>query len=121
MGDLIQKLPTDSTPLMKEEKENFSMLFPEEQQPNQHAVVVTTARRKETSSTTCGRKLQKELLLMALFFGTFFVMSLPQTRETIREYIPMCAKSWIITNAVQSLIFTVVLWIVLNSEYIREK
>lgn len=114
MGDLINKLPTDNTPVPMEERENFMMLFPEEveHQPSQSHPSQQTSRKDHN-------KLKKEVAGLFVFMLVFFILNLPFVKTLIREYIPMCNKSWILTNAVQSIIFAFVLWIVMNAEYSR--
>lgn len=112
MGDLIQKLPTDPILLSQEETETFRMLFPEEQ-----AAVAPPQPNKPLPNPP--HKLKKEVLTVSLFLLVFFVLNVPYVKTLITEYIPMCHKSWILTNLVQAILFAFILWIVLNAEYSR--
>lgn len=121
MGDLIQKLPTDSTPLPPDEKQNFIMLFPEETQPNPH--VVSPPQKQQSSFSSCDKtspqKLKKEVLSLFMFILIFFLLNLPFVKQLFVEYIPLCSKSWMFTNLLQAIVFAFVLWIIINSEYSR--
>lgn len=113
MGDLIHKLPIDDTPVMMEERENFIMLFPEEDQSTD-VVYSNSAPIKNVQN-----KLKKEVAGIFVFIIVFFLLNLPFVKDIVQEYIPMCNKSWILTNFVQSIIFALVLWIVMNAKYSR--
>ena len=120
MGDLIIKLPTDNVVMPPEERENFLMLFPEEPYKNENNVPVPTQEQPvERKKEKMNHKLKKEVLCLTLFVGVFFVLNLPYIKKLITEYIPLCNKSWIATNLVQSIVFAFVLWIFINSEYSR--
>lgn len=124
MGDLIQKLPTDNHPMPPEEKENFVMLFPDDK--GSPSVVVPQQQQNQSlqqqpfsSQYDQKQKLKKEILTVLMFVVVFFVLNIPQVKNLIVEYIPMCHKSWMITNAVQAVVFAFILWVILNSEYSR--
>ena len=110
MGDLIQKLPTDNVVMPPEERENFVMLFPE-QQSSQATPVLTTPL------PTHDKKLKQEIVNVVIFVGLFFLLNLPHVRNLLMEYIPMCHKSWILTNLIQAILFAFLLWLCLNAEY----
>lgn len=112
MGDMIQKLPTDNIQMPKEEAENFVMLFPDQYQ--EAAADPSLPKGKKDS-----RQLRKEFVSIFLFMAVFFILNIPYIKKLIMEYIPMCSKSWILTNIVQSIIFAFVLWIIINAEYSR--
>lgn len=118
MGDIIQKLPIDQIILSHEEKDNFMMLFPEEQP--QAPLQPTHARQeKEQQKQPSLRKIKNEVISLLFFVAVFFVLNIPYVKTLLVEYIPMCSKSWIITNLIQAVIFAFVLWIALNAEYSR--
>ena len=129
MGDLILKLPTDNVVMPSEERENFLMLFPDDnaiqkntvsmpQSSTQNNVEQTSSHvQKQQEMNT--QKLKKEVMNLTLFIAVFFILNLPYVKNMIVEYIPMCHKSWIVTHLVQSVLFAFVLWIVINSEYSR--
>lgn len=114
MGDLIQRLPTDNTPLTAEEKENFNMLFPQEEQCQQ-----PSQPQNQQKQPPPPQKLKREVFVLFSFVVVFFVLNLPYVKGLIVEYIPMCHKSWVLTHLVQAVVFAFVLWIVINSEYAR--
>lgn len=113
MGDLIQRLPTDNTPLTPDEKENFNMLFPKENYEQLQEQPHTPSQPPPP------QKLKKEVFVLTAFVVVFFVLNLPHVKGLIMEYIPMCHKSWMLTHLVQAIVFAFVLWIVINSEYAR--
>lgn len=113
MGDLIQKLPTDNIQLTQEERENFTMLFPNEYQQQQPQALSSPKLPNQP------HKLKKEFISIALFIAVFFLLNLPYIKNLIIEYIPMCNKSWILTNMVQAIVFAFILWIAVNAEYSR--
>lgn len=120
MGDLIQKLPTDSVPLQPEEKHNFNMLFPqEEQQQNLNVVLPLQKHGVATTTTSTHKKLKKEVTSLFLFILVFFLLNVPYVKQLLVEYIPLCNKSWIITNLLQAILFAFILWIIINSDYSR--
>ena len=112
MGDLIQRLPTDNTPLTQDEKENFVMLFPQEEQAQPQL-------QQLQPPPPPPHKLKKEVFVLFSFVVVFFVLNLPYVKGLIVEYIPMCHKSWMLTHLVQAIVFAFVLWIVINSEHAR--
>jgi hypothetical protein len=112
MGDLIQKLPTDNTPMTVEERENFSMLFPPTQEQYVQPPATTPLRDPR-------KNLKREFFSILMFVVVFFVLNLPYVRGMIEEYIPICNKSWALTNLVQATVFAFILWIVMNSEHAR--
>lgn len=113
MGDMIQKLPTDNIQMPLDERENFMMLFPEEQQSQQNQQESKPIEKKDV------QQLRKEFISIFLFMVVFFLLNVPYVKNLIIEYIPMCNKSWFLTNLVQSIIFAFVLWIIINAEYSR--
>lgn len=129
MGDLIQKLPTDSIQLSSEEHQNFFMLFPptEEEQPQpppsppQPAVYPPHQQYlpKEKNNNRTTQNLKKECTSVFLFILVFFLLNVPYVKQILVEYIPLCSNSWIITNLLQAIIFALVLWLIINSEYSR--
>lgn len=118
MGDLIQKLPTDNVLMSQEESDNFSMLFPNEQEIPQDDIGIKTSN-VQTKYEASTRKLKKEILGIFMFIAIFFILNLPHVKKLIVEYIPLCSKSWIATHLVQAIIFAFILWMVVNSEYSR--
>lgn len=112
MGDLIQKLPTDSIQMPPEERENFLLLFPEEQ-------VMPAAVQSSSPQDATARNLKKEIMTLSMFILVFFVLNLPFVKNLLVEYIPLCHKSWIMTNLLQAIVFAFVLWLFLNAEYSR--
>lgn len=116
------KLPTDNVVMPPEEKNHFRMLFPEEKPPKDN----TPLPQPDTTQTSVHvqkqleqntQKLKKEVMSLTLFIAVFFILNLPFVKDKIMEYIPFCHKSWIATHLVQSVLFALTLWIVVNSEY----
>lgn len=120
MGDLIQKLPTDSMPLPPEEKQNFLMLFPPsvQEKPMSNELLPQQKPSLQGNRMT-SHKLKKEFYSVFLFVLVFFLLNVPYVKQLLIEYIPLCSKSWMITNLLQAIIFALVLWLILNSEYSR--
>lgn len=116
MGDLIQKLPTDNILLTQEERENFIMLFPNEQSSSYQQPQPQPLPPNPASGP---QKLKKEFMSIALFIAVFFLLNMPYIKNLIVEYIPMCNKSWIVANIVQAIVFAFILWIAVNAEYSR--
>lgn len=114
MGDLILKLPTDNVVMPPEERDNFLMLFPEQQREETN---VSTTEIPMTPLAPPEKKLKQEIVNVVIFIGIFFILNLPQVRNLLVEYIPMCHKSWILTNLIQAIIFAFSLWLCLNAEY----
>lgn len=120
MGDLIIKLPSDNVVMPPEERENFLMLFPDEEKFQQNNdTPQQTPFQQKTPSADPTKKLKKEVISLFMFIVIFFILNLPYVKKLIVEYIPLCYKSWIATNLVQAIIFAFILWIVINSEYSR--
>ena len=131
MGDLIMKLPTDNVVMPTEERENFLMLFPDNDATantnmnNALSIPQPSNPMEQTSSDVQKRpevatqRLKKEVMSLTLFIAVFFILNLPYVKNMIVEYIPMCHKSWIATHLVQAVLFAFILWIVINSEYSR--
>lgn len=129
MGDLIIKLPTDNVVMPSEERENFLMLFPDDNtiasnpvsmpQPSNNSSMEQTSSHVQKRQEMNTQKLKKEVMSLTLFIAVFFILNLPYVKNMIVEYIPMCNKSWIATHLVQSILFAFILWIVINSEYSR--
>lgn len=130
MGDLIMKLPTDNVVMPPEERDNFLMLFPDDNTIQNNNMTMpqpsmTNNTMEQTSSHVQKRqemntkKLKKEVMSLTLFIAVFFILNLPYVKNMIVEYIPMCHKSWIATHLVQAILFAFILWIVINSEYSR--
>lgn len=120
MGDLIQKLPTDSVPLPPEEKQNFFMLFPpsvQEKPPSNELPPPPSQPQSLQGNRMTAQKLKKECCSVFLFVLVFFLLNVPYVKQLLMEYIPLCSKSWMITNFLQAIIFALVLWLILNSEY----
>ncbi len=128
MGDLIMKLPTDNVVMPLEERDHFRMLFPEEQPVGDS----TSTPQSETATTATEtsvhvqkqlerntQKLKKEVMSLTLFIAVFFLLNLPFVKNKIMEYIPYCHESGIATHLVQAILFALILWIVVNSEYSR--
>ena len=125
------KLPTDNVVMPPEERENFLMLFPDDNSIQNNNITMpqssvnTNTTLEQTSSSVQKRqnmntqKLKKEVMSLTLFIAVFFILNLPYVKNLIVEYIPMCHKSWIATHLVQAIIFAFILWIVVNSEYSR--
>ena len=113
MGDMIQKLPTDNIQMPLDERENFMMLFPEEQQQE------TCNQQQKPTEKKDVQQLRKEFISIFLFMVVFFLLNVPYIKNLIVEYIPMCNKSWFLTNLVQSVIFAFILWIIINADYSR--
>lgn len=130
MGDLIMKLPTDNVVMPSEERENFLMLFPDNNatqknnavsipQPSNNNSMEQTSSNIQKRQEMNTQKLKKEVMSLTLFIAVFFILNLPYVKNMIVEYIPMCNKSWIATHLVQAILFAFILWIVINSEYSR--
>lgn len=130
MGDLIMKLPTDNVVMPSEERENFLMLFPDNNatqknnavsipQPSNNNSMEQTSSNIQKRQEMNTQKLKKEVMNLTLFIAVFFILNLPYVKNMIVEYIPMCNKSWITTHLVQAILFAFILWIVINSEYSR--
>lgn len=129
MGDLIMKLPTDNVVMPSEERENFLMLFPDDNaiannpvsmpQPTNNNSMEQTSSHVQKRQEMNTQKLKKEVMSLTLFIAVFFILNLPYVKNLIVEYIPMCNKSWIVTHLVQAILFAFILWIVVNSEYSR--
>jgi hypothetical protein len=121
MGDLIQKLPTDSVPLPPEEKQNFFMLFPPsvQEKPPSNEVPQQQQSPPSQGNKMTTQKLKKECCNVFLFVLVFFILNVPYVKQLLMEYIPLCSKSWMVTNLLQAIIFALVLWLILNSEYSR--
>lgn len=130
MGDLIMKLPTDNVVMPSEERENFLMLFPDDNatqknnavsipQPSNNNSMEQTSSNIQKRQEMNTQKLKKEVMSLTLFIAVFFILNLPYVKNMIVEYIPMCNKSWIATHLVQAILFAFILWIVINSEYSR--
>lgn len=130
MGDLIMKLPTDNVVMPSEERENFLMLFPDDNviqnnnavsipQPSNNNSMEQTSSNVQKRQEMNTQKLKKEVMSLTLFIAVFFILNLPYVKNMIVEYIPMCNKSWIATHLVQAILFAFILWIVINSEYSR--
>ena len=127
MGDLIQRLPTDEIQLPNEEQENFALLFGvEEQEPpprrrQQQQFIEDMPPPSQTARM--GRKntrhLKREFISVFSFIIVFFILNLPVVKSLIQGYIPLCNKSWIATNVVQSILFGFVMWMVVNFDYSR--
>lgn len=125
------KLPTDNVVMPPEERENFLMLFPDDNSIQNNNITMpqssvnTNTTLEQTSSSVQKRqnmntqKLKKEVMSLTLFIAVFFILNLPYVKNLIVEYIPMCHKSWIATHLVQAILFAFILWIVVNSEYSR--
>lgn len=129
MGDLIMKLPTDNVVMPSEERENFLMLFPDDNaiannpvsmpQPTNNNSMEQTSSHVQKRQEMNTQKLKKEVMSLTLFIAVFFILNLPYVKNLIVEYIPICNKSWIVTHLVQAILFAFILWIVVNSEYSR--
>ena len=124
------KLPTDNVVMPPEERDNFLMLFPDDNLIQNNNITMPqpssmSNTMEQTSSNVQKRqemnthKLKKEVMSLSLFIAVFFILNLPYVKNLIVEYIPMCNKSWIATHLVQAILFAFILWIVINSEYSR--
>lgn len=124
MGDLIQRLPTDDIFLPKEEKVNFELLFGDNNgTPQDVRVDIGGGGAKTTFHEMHPEPVvvqKKEVISVLAFFVVFFVMNTPWVVELIHSYIPLCSKSWIATNCVQSLLSACILYFILNFNYSRK-
>lgn len=135
MGDLIQKLPTDQEQLTLEEKENFRLLFGEEEQrpisqpspispPLRTSTVLPENPKRPTPvasslQPSSSSMLKKEMFQVAILAGIFFLFQLPLVNSLFQTYIPLC-KSDLICNVVKAIVFGIVLWVLINFKYIRQ-
>lgn len=122
MGDLIQRLPMDDIFLPKDERANFQLLFGDED----HSQEQRGTDGNDSDQRQSARDRQeptalhkKEFISIIAFFVIFFLMNTPWVQQMIQCYIPLCSKSWIATNCVQSLIAAFVLYFILNLNYCR--
>lgn len=126
MGDLIQRLPTDDIRLPSEEKANFELLFGDTSSDNNVQIDIgppepmkKNVRFHEVQPDSVAAQ-RKEVISVVAFFVVFFVINLPWVVEAIHSYIPLCAKSWVATNGVQSLVAACILYFILNFNYSRK-
>lgn len=135
MGDLIQKLPTDEVQLSREEKQNFKLLFGEEEvQPimppppsrlstplperPKRPLPVPTALSPPTPVSN-SFLLKRELFQIVILTVIFFVFQFSFVDNLFQNYVPFCKSSEIIRNVVKALVLAVVMWVLINSKYIR--
>lgn len=135
MGDLIQKLPTDEVQLSREEKQNFKLLFGEEE-PNQsppapirvstplpehpnRPLPVPTALSSPTPSTS-PFLLKKELCQIGLLVILFFIFQFSFVNNIFQNYVPFCKSSELIRNAIKALVLAIVMWVLINFKYLKQ-
>ncbi len=142
MGDLIRKLPTDQDELSREEKENFALLFGEEEKENfqqlQQPVLSPPSEQQRVATpipenphrpmpvpTTFNPSpsspvlLKKELFQVSIFAAIFFVFQFPSVSSLFQNYIPMC-KSEMTRYIVKAVVFGIVLLVLINFRYIQK-
>ena len=136
MGDLIHKLPMDEIQVTIEEKDGLKMLFgnappppappapmPPAPMPAPPAApvaapVVPQAPPPETVTESTYSKMSKELMVILLTAGIFFLFSIPMIDGVLNTFIPLCKNSWIVRNSVKAVIFGLIVWIFVNRNYL---
>lgn len=129
MGDLIHKLPMDEIQVTIEEKDGLKMLFgnappppapiPPAAPPSPPAAsVVAPAPPPETVTESTYSKMSKELMVILLTAGIFFLFSIPMIDGVLNTFIPLCKNSWIVRNSVKAVIFGLIVWIFVNRNYL---
>jgi len=135
MGDLIHKLPMDEIQVTIEEKDGLKMLFgnappppapipapPAAAPPSPPmppaASVVAPAPPPETVTESTYTRMSKELMVILLTAGIFFLFSIPMIDGVLNTFIPLCKNSWIVRNSVKAVIFGLIVWIFVNRNYL---
>jgi hypothetical protein len=89
------------------------------QTPAQSFSTPTEGSSPPSSSPSLYRRLRHELLVLVAFMTLFFLSSIPAFDSLISRFIPFCGKSWIVRAVVKSFVFSLILWMIVNSRYVK--
>lgn len=79
----------------------------------------STPTEESHPSPSLYRRLRHELLVLVAFMTLFFLSSIPAFDSIISRFIPFCGKSWIVRAVVKSFVFSLILWMIVNSRYVK--
>jgi len=127
-GDLIESLPSGiSSELNSKEQKILDWMYPnpEKRQGGGDTTTTTTTSTESgsgssgssspsTNSNNESSSIQKEVYTVGVIWVLFVVFGLSCTDSLLSAILPMVTNSFILRLLVKSILFTIVLWMILN-------
>jgi hypothetical protein len=110
MGDIIQELPIDDLPPTNDEKDMIQWMFPEKKE-SPESMSNSTPKIKMTS------KFHFEVKVLFVIIILYILFTNSYTDWIFHKVIPFTSKSNILLIGIKSILFSLLLFILLNIYY----